>query len=78
MLVPSASTTISPSFYCVTIPTISMLASTATLPRSNRKKVELPDDKVEEFEILLEYMLRGTTPGSIEFTEVGTLETPVE
>jgi hypothetical protein len=55
-----------------------MLASTATLPRSNRKKVELPDDKVEEFEILLEYMLRGTTPGSIEFTEVGTLETPVE
>jgi hypothetical protein len=37
------------------------------------QKLELPDDKVQEFEILLEYMLRGTTQ-SIEFKEVSTGE----
>ena len=34
------------------------------------QKLELPDDQVEEFEILLEYMLRGSSMKSINFTEV--------
>jgi hypothetical protein len=30
----------------------------------------LPEDRIEDFEILLEVMLRGTSPGSIKLTEV--------
>ena len=30
----------------------------------------LPEDRIEEFEILLEFMLRGVTPGSITLKEV--------
>ncbi|KAE9379034.1 hypothetical protein N431DRAFT_434036 [Stipitochalara longipes BDJ] len=36
------------------------------------QKLYLPDDKIEDFEILLEFMLRGTSPGSIKLTEVST------
>jgi len=36
------------------------------------QSLSLPEDKVEDFEILLEFMLRGTTPGSIKLTEVST------
>jgi hypothetical protein len=32
----------------------------------------LPDDRVEDFQILLEFMLRGDSPGSIKFSEVST------
>jgi hypothetical protein len=38
------------------------------------QKLELPEDLVEEFEILLEYMLRGSCLKAIKFTEV--LEDP--
>lgn len=38
------------------------------------QKLELPDDQVEEFELLLEYMLRGGSMKGIKFTEV--LEDP--
>lgn len=34
------------------------------------QKLELPDDQVEEFEFLLEYMLRGSSMKGIKFTEV--------
>jgi hypothetical protein len=40
------------------------------------QKLELPEDKVEDFEILLEFMLRGTSPGSMNITEVGKSECP--
>jgi hypothetical protein len=30
----------------------------------------LPEDRIEDFEILLEFMLRGTSPGSIKLIEV--------
>lgn len=37
------------------------------------QKVDLPEDNVEDFEILLEFMLRGTSPGSLKVTEVSAL-----
>jgi len=36
------------------------------------QKLYLPDDNIGDFEILLEFMLSGTTPGSIKLTEVST------
>ncbi len=37
---------------------------------TSTQKLYLPDDNIEDFEILLELMLRGTTPRSIKLTEV--------
>jgi hypothetical protein len=73
MSVQRRSITTCPCCSSVTIRPTLTAASTAISKKEKSKKLELPEDKVEDFEVLLGYMLRGTITESLTVTEKGGL-----